>query len=73
MLDRFRVTEIFLEKKYTSYFGAGVFILFISILSIDAFQLGVDAKYVGFYPMLIEAVALATSFFIVQRIRFAKN
>ena len=48
-------------------------ILFVSLLSIDAFQLGLDAKYVGYYPMVIEAVALATSFFIVQRIRFAKN
>jgi hypothetical protein len=72
-LNVLNVTEIFLEKKYTSYFGAGVFILFVSLLSIDAFQLGLDAKYVGYYPMVIEAVALATSFFIVQRIRFAKN
>lgn len=72
-LNVLNVTEIFLEKKYASYFGAGVFILFISLLSIDAFQLGLNPKYVGFYPMVIEAVALATSFFIVQRIRFAKN
>jgi len=72
-LNVLNVTEIFLEKKYTAYFGAGVFILFISLLSIDAFQLGLDPKYVGYYPMIIEAVALATSFFIVQRIRFAKS
>lgn len=72
-LNVLNVTEIFLEKKYASYFGAGVFILFISLLSIDAFVLGLDPKYVGYYPMLIEAIALATSFFIVQRIRFAKS
>jgi len=72
-LNVLNVTEIFLEKKYASYFGAGVFILFISLLSIDAFQLGLDSKYVGYYPLLIEAIALATSFFIVQRIRFAKS
>ena len=72
-LNVLNVTEIFLEKKYTSYFGAGVFILFISLLSIDAFQLGLDSKYVGYYPLLIEVIALATSFFIVQRIRFAKS
>ena len=72
-LNVLNVTEIFLEKKYASYFGAGVFILFVSLLSIDAFHLGLDAKYVGYYPMFIESVALATSFFIVQRIRFAKN
>jgi O-antigen/teichoic acid export membrane protein len=72
-LNVLNVTEIFLEKKYSAYFGAGVFILFISLLSIDAFQLGLDPKYVGYYPMIIEAVALATSFFIVQRIRFAKS
>lgn len=72
-LNVLNVTEIFLEKKYTSYFGAGVFILFISILSIDAFQLGLPPTYVGYYPMIIEAVALATSFFIVQRIRLAKK
>ena len=70
---RSAAAEIFLEKKYTSYFGAGVFILFISILSIDAFQLGLPPTYVGYYPMIIEAVALATSFFIVQRIRLAKK
>jgi O-antigen/teichoic acid export membrane protein len=72
-LNVLNVTEIFLEKKYASYFGAGVFILFISLLSIDAFQLGLDSQYVGYYPLLIEAIALATSFFIVQRIRFAKS
>ena len=72
-LNVLNVTEIFLEKKYSAYFGAGVFILFISLLSIDAFQLGLDPQYVGYYPMIIEAVALATSFFIVQRIRFAKS
>ena len=72
-LNVLNVTEIFLEKKCTSYFGAGVFILFISILSIDAFQLGLPPTYVGYYPMIIEAVALATSFFIVQRIRLAKK
>jgi len=32
-----------------------------------------DPKFVGYYPMIIEGVALVTSFFIVQRIRFANN
>jgi O-antigen/teichoic acid export membrane protein len=72
-LNVLNVAEIFLEKKYIAYFGAGVFILLVSLLCIDCFQLGLDAKYVGFYPMVIEGVALLTSFFIVQKIRFAKN
>ena len=72
-LNVLNVTEIFLEKKYIAYFGAGVFILFVSLLSIDSLQLGLDPKYVGYYPMLIEGVALITSYFIVQQIRFAKN
>lgn len=72
-LNVLNVAEIFLEKKYIAYFGAGVFILLVSLLCIDCFQLGLDAKYVGYYPMVIEGVALFTSFFIVQKIRFAKN
>ena len=72
-LNVLNVAEIFLEKKYIAYFGAGVFILFVSLLSIDSLQLGLDPKYVGYYPMLIEGVALVTSYFIVQQIRFAKN
>jgi len=72
-LNVLNVIEIFLEKKYISYFGAGLFILFASLLCIDSFQLGLDPKFVGYYPMIIEGVALVTSFFIVQRIRFANN
>jgi len=72
-LNVLNVAEIFLEKKYISYFGAGVIVLFVSLLSIDSLQLGLDPKYVGYYPMLIEGVALVTSYFILQRIRFAKN
>jgi len=72
-LNVLNVAEIFLEKKYIAYFGAGVFILFVSLLSIDSLQLGLNPKYVGYYPMLIEGVALVTSYFIVQQIRFAKN
>ena len=72
-LNVLNVAEIFLEKKYIAYFGAGVIVLFVSLLSIDSLQLGLDPKYVGYYPMLIEGVALVTSYFILQRIRFAKN
>ncbi len=72
-LNVLNVIEIFLEKKYISYFGAGLFVLFMSLLCIDSFQLGLDPKFVGYYPMIIEGVALVTSFFIVQRIRFANN
>jgi len=72
-LNVLNVIEIFLEKKYISYFGAGLFVLFMSLLCIDSFQLGLDPQFVGYYPMIIEGVALVTSFFIVQRIRFANN
>jgi len=72
-LNVLNVAEIFLEKKYISYFGAGVIVLFVSLLSIDSLQLGLDPQFVSYYPMLIEGVALITTYFIVQRIRFAKN
>jgi len=68
-LNVLNVAELILEKKFLAYFGAGIFILFISLLSIDALKLGLPASYAGYYPVLIEASCLLLYVFIVQKFR----
>jgi len=65
-LNVLNALEIFLYKKYVSYFGAGVALLFISLLCIDAFKLGLSQAFVGYYPLVIESAALLISFYIVK-------
>ena len=65
-LNVLNALEIFLYKKYLSYFGAGVALLFISLLCIDAFKLGLPQSFVGYYPLVIESAALLISFYIVK-------
>lgn len=72
-LNVLNVLEIFLEKKYTAYFGSGLFLLFVSLISIDALKLGLPQNYAGYYPLLIESASFLISLFIVQKIRSAKT
>ena len=71
-LNVLNVAELILEKKFVAYFGAGVVVLFISLLSIDALKLGLPAYYAGYYPMLIEGFCLCLYFLIVQKFRNAQ-
>ena len=68
-LNVLNVTELILEKKFMAYFGAGLIVLFISLLSIDALKLGLPVFYAGYYPMLIEGFCLCLYYFIVQKFR----
>ena len=72
-LNVLNVSELILEKKFVIYFGAGVFLLIISLLSIDALKLGLPSKYAGYYPILIEGSSLLIYSFIVQQIRNEKH
>ena len=68
-LNVLNVTELILEKKFKAYFGAGLIVLFISLLSIDALKLGLPVFYAGYYPMLIEGFCLFLYYFIIQKFR----
>jgi O-antigen/teichoic acid export membrane protein len=68
-LNVLNVSELILEKKFLTYLGAGLFVLLISLLSIDALKLGLPAKYAGYYPIVIEGACLLIYTFIVQKIR----
>ena len=65
-LNVLNVAELILEKKFLAYFGAGIFILFISLLSIDALKLGLPISYAGYYPLIIEGFSLLLYILIVQ-------
>ena len=68
-LNVLNVTELILEKKFKAYLGAGLIVLFISLLSIDALKLGLPVFYAGYYPMLIEGFCLCLYYFIIQKFR----
>ena len=68
-LNVLNVAELILEKKFLAYFGAGIFILFISLLSIDALKLGLSESYAGYYPLIIEGFSLFLYVLIVQKFR----
>ena len=68
-LNVLNVAELILEKKFLAYFGAGIFILFISLLSIDALKLGLPISYAGYYPLIIEGFSLLLYILIVQKFR----
>ncbi len=71
-LNVLNVAELILEKKFMAYFGAGVIVLLISLLCIDALKLGLPAYYAGYYPVLIEGFCLCLYYLIVQKFRNAQ-
>jgi O-antigen/teichoic acid export membrane protein len=63
------VAELILEKQFVAYFGAGVVVLIISLLAIDALYVGVSPAWAGFYPLLIESACLLIYVVIVRKVR----
>jgi O-antigen/teichoic acid export membrane protein len=63
------VAELILEKQFVAYFGAGVVVLIVSLLAIDALYVGVSPVWAGFYPLLIESACLLIYGVIVRKVR----
>jgi hypothetical protein len=63
------VAELILEKQFVAYFGAGVVVLIVSLLAIDALYVGVSPAWAGFYPLLIESACLLIYGVIIRKVR----
>lgn len=72
-LNVLNVLELFLEKRYTAYFGTGLVILFIAIICLVGLKLGMPQFYAGFYPLLIEGASFFITFVIVNKVRNDKK
>jgi O-antigen/teichoic acid export membrane protein len=65
-LNVFNVAELILDKKFKSYFGAGLIVLLIAVLFILFLYLGLPKYTLGYYPMIIEGACLVIYFLIIQ-------
>ena len=65
-LNVFNVAELILDKKFKSYFGAGLIVLLIAGLFILFLYLGLPNHTLGYYPMIIEGACLVIYFLIIQ-------
>ncbi len=65
-LNVFNVAELILDKKFKSYFGAGLIVLLIAALFILFLYLGLPKYTLGYYPMIIEGACLVIYFLIIQ-------
>ena len=65
-LNVLNVAELILDKKFKSYFGAGLIVLLIAALFILFLYLGLPNYTLGYYPMIIEGACLVIYFLIVQ-------
>jgi len=65
-LNVFNVAELILDKKFKSYFGAGLIVLLIAVMFILFLYLGLPNYTLGFYPMIIEGACLVIYFLIIQ-------
>jgi len=63
------VAELILEKQYVAYFGAGIVVLIVSLLAVDALYVGVSPTWAGFYPLLIETACLLIYGVIIRKVR----
>jgi O-antigen/teichoic acid export membrane protein len=65
-LNVLNVAELILDKKFKSYFGAGLIVLLVAVLFILFLYLGLPNYTLGYYPMLIEGACLVIYFLIIQ-------
>ena len=68
-LNVLNVTELILEKKFTSYFVAGLIVLFFASLFILFIYFGLPRYTLGYYPIFIEGACLVIYFLIIQNNR----
>jgi O-antigen/teichoic acid export membrane protein len=69
-LNVLNVAELILDKKFKTYFGAGLVVLLIAVLFILLLHLGLPTYTLGYYPMIIEGACLLIYFLIIQSNRF---
>jgi O-antigen/teichoic acid export membrane protein len=65
-LNVLNVAELILDKKFKSYFGAGLIVLLVAVLFILFLYLGLPNYTLGYYPMIIEGACLVIYFLIIQ-------
>jgi O-antigen/teichoic acid export membrane protein len=65
-LNVLNVAELILDKKFKSYFGAGLIVLLVAVLFILFLYLGLPKYTLGYYPMIIEGACLVIYFLIIQ-------
>jgi O-antigen/teichoic acid export membrane protein len=65
-LNVLNVAELILDKKFKSYFGAGLIVLLIAVLFLLFLYLGLPNYTLGYYPMIIEGACLVIYFLIIQ-------
>ena len=65
-LNVLNVAELILDKKFKSYFGAGLIVLLIAVLFLLFLYLGLPKYTLGYYPMIIEGACLVIYFLIIQ-------
>ena len=65
-LNVLNVAELILDKKFKSYFGAGLIVLLVAVLFILFLYLGLPNYTLGYYPMIIEGTCLVIYFLIIQ-------
>ena len=68
-MNMLNVTELILERQFVAYFVAGIVVLIVSLLAIDALYLGISSVWVGFYPLLIESACLLIYGLIIRKVR----
>ena len=65
-LNVLNVAELILDKKFKSYFGAGLIVLLVAVVFILFLYLGLPNYTLGYYPMIIEGACLVIYFLIIQ-------
>jgi hypothetical protein len=60
------VAEVILNKKFKSYFAAGLIVLMVAFLFILFLYLGLPKYTLGYYPMMIEGACLVIYYLIIQ-------
>ena len=65
-LNVLNVAELILNKKFKSYFAAGLIVLMVAFLFILFLYLGLPKYTLGYYPMMIEGACLVIYYLIIQ-------
>jgi O-antigen/teichoic acid export membrane protein len=68
-LNALNIMELLMENRFNDYLLAGVIVLLFSASGAVFIHLGLQPRYLGFYPFYIEAVSLLIYLFFVLRNR----
>jgi hypothetical protein len=68
-LNALNIMELLMENRFNDYLMAGMIVLLFSASGAVLTHLGLQQRYLGFYPFYIEAVSLLIYLFFVLRNR----